>query len=74
MLTEEQIDALALRYAGGLNTGDGLRDFARACIAASDEQHEVLASHTGLVERKLWAVQRWLYQGDRIVLIKGAKI
>lgn len=41
-MTDEQIDALALRYAGLLTTGDGLRAFANAVSAAERERCAVL--------------------------------
>jgi hypothetical protein len=37
-MTDEQLDALVLRYAGLLTTGDGLRALAHAVAAAERER------------------------------------
>ena len=51
-MTDEQIDALALRHAGILTTGDGLRAFARAVIdAATALERQRHAGHSNRGDR-----------------------
>lgn len=51
-MTDEKIDALALRYAGTLTTGGGLRAFARAVIfAATTDDRNWAARGRWLVEK-----------------------
>lgn len=51
-MTDEQIDALALRHAGILTTGNGLRAFARAVIdAATAIERQRHAGHSNRGDR-----------------------
>lgn len=69
-MTDDQIDALALRYAGTLTTSDGLRAYSRALIAQFIADSQVLATYTADGTRRQWfSSGTWLYPGDSIVVI-----